>query len=208
MTLLLIDDHEILLQGYISILKDKKYNFYKARNCMEVYEHLQEGLIPDVAFMDHSLPPFPEQNLFSGVDCALLIKSYAPLCNILVITAHEEALTLYDIYQKTHPEGLILKSDFTSEMIESLVSGDTPFPFLSNRAKEAIQEVQIKETLLSSTNIEILMYLSNGFKINELEGIVCLSTSAIQKRITKMLREFKVKDYQELIRLLKKDQIL
>lgn len=205
MNVLLIDDHQMTLEGYVVLLKHPKRRFYKALDAKEVYDHLQSGLLPDVALIDYNIPYYAEQNLFSGADCAVLIKKYAPLCKIILITAHDEALTLHNIYHKIHPNALIVKGDFTTEMIKILMGNDFTTPFLSGRAKEALQEVRIKQTLLSPTNIEILMYLSQGFKINELEKIICLTKSTIQKRITKMLCEFQVKDYQELIRILKKN---
>jgi DNA-binding NarL/FixJ family response regulator len=63
-------------------------------------------------------------------------------------------------------------------------------------------------TLLDPTNREILMYLSHGFKIFQIQDFISLSTSGIQKRISKMLQEFDVSDYQELIVLVKKEGLL
>ena len=49
------------------------------------------------------------------------------------------------------------------------------------------------------------MYLAQGFKIAQLEDYVSMTKSCIQKKVSKMIQEFNVKDYQELIQLLKKE---
>lgn len=201
MKFLLIDDHEMTLEGYVSILKQPQYKFHKAPSCKEVYDWLQEGNIPDVSIVDFNLISFHEQNLYTGVDCVHLIKKYNNQCKIILITAHDEALILYKMYKSVMPDALIVKADFTRNMIYRIVSENSKIPFLSEKAKLALQKVKTKETLLSTTNVEILMYLTNGFKVSEIATFIGFSSGAIQKRVNKMLKEFQVGNYHELIRL-------
>lgn len=207
MKILLIDDHPMTLAGYVSILKKPSYKFHKASSCKEVYDWLQEGNIPDVAIIDYNIPAFTEQNLQNGTDCAILIQQYAPHCKKMLITAHEETLILYKIHKSVNLEALIVKADFTSDMVRKIVSKNNEAPFLSAKAKFALQEVKMKETLLSNINIEILMYLEKGFKVSQMNDFLSLSTVAIQKRLNKMLHDFQVTDYHELIQLCKKRQL-
>lgn len=52
------------------------------------------------------------------------------------------------------------------------------------------------------------MYLSQGFKVNQISGFVKLSTFAIQKRVNKMLRDFDVTNHAELIQICKARNII
>lgn len=201
MRILLVDDHEMTLEGYVSILKQPSYTFHKASSCKEVYDWLKKGNIPDIGIIDFNLIPFPEQDLHNGVDCVHLIRKYNNQCKIILITAHDEALILYKMYKSVMPDALIVKADFTRNMILKIVSENSEIPFLSEKAKLALQEVKTRETLLSTTNVEILMYLTNGFKVSEIAKIIGFSGGAIQKRVNKMLKEFQVENYHELIRL-------
>lgn len=204
MKILLIDDHPMTLAGYVSILKQPSYEFYKASSCKDVYDWLKEGNIPDVTIIDYNIPAFIEQNLYNGVDCTLLIHQYSTICKNIIVTAHDEALILYKIYKSAKLDALIVKTDFTSDMIRKIISQNREVPFLSEKAKFALQEVKMKETLLSNINIEILMYLEKGFKVSQMNDFLSLSTVAIQKRLNKMLKEFRVKNYHELLQLAKK----
>lgn len=209
MTILLADDHLMTIEGYISILDNSSTTYYKVQNCEEFYTQLMKLDKLDVAIVDHDMPIYADKNLFSGLDCTALLRERFPSCKIILITAHEEALILYTIYQKRTLDALIVKSDFSSDILQTLVMEKSiNEPFYSCIAKVAIKKVIAKTTLLDSKNREILMYLSHGYKISQLESFVFLSPSAIQKRISKMLHEFNVVDYQYLIQLIKQHQLL
>lgn len=208
MRILLADDHLMTLEGYISILNNEAHTYLKAQSCKELYKQILQLDYLDLAIIDHDMPGYEKENLHSGLDCSLLIKEKFPFCKIILITAHEQALILYSIYQKRSIDALVVKSDFTSEILHHLTTTSLPTPYYSPIAKEAIKKVIAKNTLLDSKNREILMYLSHGYKISQLEAFVFLSPSAIQKRISKMLHEFTASDYQELIQMVKQHQML
>ena len=209
MNILLADDHPMTLEGYISILNIPNYNFIKALTCEEVYINVLKDKIVDIAIIDHDMPAFPERGLENGVDCALFIRKCLPECKIILITAHEEAMLLYNIHKKIDLYGLIVKSDFTADVFKKLVSESShEESYYSYQVKEALKEVNKRTTLLNSKNREILFYLTQGFKISEIESFVSLSTSGIQKRISKMLEEFDVSDYQKLIKIVKREKLI
>lgn len=209
MNILLADDHAMTLEGYISILNKPKHTYIKALTCEEVYNHILQNSIPDIAIIDHDMPPFPKQQLVSGADCASFIRKCIPDCKIILITAHEEAMVLYNIYKKTPLDALIVKSDFTADIFKKLINETCRVePYYSYRVKEALKEIIKRITLLDSKNREILVYLTQGFKTSQLEDFVSLSTSAIQKRVSKMLQEFEVSDYQQLIQFVKKEKLI
>lgn len=207
MNVLLIDDHPMIIEGYISMLNQPTYIYHKITSCEQFFKWIHKGIIPDIAVVDYNLPPYEDQNLHNGVDCAVLIQQYAPHCKKMLITAHDETLMLYKMYKSVKLDALIVKADFTSDMICEIVSKNSEVPFLSAKAKFALQEVKMKETLLSNINIEILMYLANGFKVSQMNDFLSLSTVAIQKRLNKMLQDFQVTDYHELIQFCKKQRL-
>ena len=207
MNVLIIDDHPLIMEGYISFLNQSTHVYHKITSCEQFFKWIHKGIIPDIAIVDYSIPPFLQKKLHSGADCALLLKKHAPNCKIIMITGHEESMILYNIYEQVSLDALIVKSDFTTKIFkQSILDNISALPYLSPKAKKAINT--INGTLMDSKNREILMYLSNGFKIIQLQNFVSLSTSGVQKRIIKMLQEFNVSDYQELIVVAKKEGFL
>lgn len=118
-----------------------------------------------------------------------------------MITAHTEVIIVYDISKKVRPDGFIIKNDITPEKLQQAVNeillGNQ---YQSPTVKSCINEIWKKELMIEDYNRQILLYLSKGFKTKELEEIICLTTSTIQKRIIRMKKAFDVTDNTGLVK--------
>ena len=118
--LLLIDDHPIIIDSYSNILSnhDAAIDFTTANSCHEAYLKITERYVSqkkiDAAFLDISLPPYPTKQINTGVDLARLIRSYFPLCKIILLTMHSESVIVNNAIQEINPEGFVLKNDIDS----------------------------------------------------------------------------------------------
>lgn len=210
MNVLIVDDHPMTVEGYINALKGEPFAIYQpsftvAYNCEEAYAIMSRTFSAkqsfDIAIIDRGLPSYQEKSILSGSDLANLIRKKTPNCKIIMITAHTEVIIVYDIVKNVRPDGLIIKNDITPEKLQRSVNDI----LLGNQyhspiVKSCISEIWKKELMIDDFNRQILLYLSKGFKIKELEGIVCLTTSAIQKRIIRMKKAFDVTDDNSLVK--------
>ncbi|MDO5636374.1 MAG: response regulator [Myroides sp.] len=208
MNILQIDDQQAALEGTKCYLKHLSNKFYQAKSWEQAYNILEEGLIPDVVLLEYSLPPYKQQSLYNGIDCAALIRKYAPKCRIIINTGEEAAYVLYKIYAEKDVDAIIVKSDVKTEDLINVVNGKIKERYLCGRAQEAVQVISQSRTFSDLVNLEILMYLWRFHDMGELENIFGLSKSAIQKRISKMMKEFKMTDRFQLIRFLKEKKII
>src|SRR5690606_8930072 len=80
--------------------------------------------------------------------------------------------------------------------------------YLSTTAQKAIGIINSNEELFNEVNREILLYLKQGYKLNEIEQYVPLTTSGIQKRVTKLKELFNVTDINGLIKEAVKNEIV
>lgn len=210
MNILLVDDHPMTVEGFMSALLQvnfdkKKVVFTKAHNGKEGFLSIieaSETFHPfDLAIIDQSLPAYPEQSITSGSDLALLIREKMPNCKIIIVTAHTEVVVVYEIAKNIRPDGLIIKNDINPNNLQRIVTevlqGNQ---YQSLMVKNCIQEIWRKELMIEDSNRQILLCLSRGFKIKELESIVNLTSSAIQKRIIRMKKAFDVTDDSGLIK--------
>lgn len=208
MRIFLADDHPMTIAGYCDALRnvssqDKESpTFTKVYNCEEAYQQLTATAdVFDLAIIDNSMPPFEEKAIHSGVDVAALIRSEHPRCKIIMITAHTEVIIVYDLAKKVHPDGLIIKNDVTPEKlriaVETILQGGT---YQSPLVRNCITEIWKKELMVEDYNRQILFYLSKGFKLKDVEDTICLTTSAIQKRVTRMKKAFDVTDDTSLVK--------
>lgn len=209
MNILLIDDHPMVIQSYINCLTGHTLpnsvpKFTVAMNCKDAFA-LIDNMKPnhqfDLALIDHRLPVYNEKSMLNGSDLALMLKEKNKQCKIVIITGHSEIMTVYTILKNVIPNGFMIKNDLTSESLvkgfQQVMSGTT---YYSSRVKVILQEVFNKELLTDSTNREILFYLSKGYRIKELEGIVQLSSSSIKRRIAQMKVAFGISEGCSLVK--------
>ena len=205
MNVLVVDDHPMTVSGYIQSLSlnglfPELPFFFKAYSCEEAFSKLTSSISFDLAMIDYGLPSYAAENIHSGIDLARLIRRQHPDCKIIIITAHTEVLTVYDIFKKVQPEGLLVKNDITPENLPTIFSqimeGST---YQSPTVKNIIKEIWKKDLMVDDTNRQILLYLSKGYKIKKIEHTLLLSLSAIQRRIAQMKAAFDVKEDSSLV---------
>jgi DNA-binding NarL/FixJ family response regulator len=119
--LLMVDDHPFILQAYRNTLdrfKPDEYNILtvNADSGETGYQAIVNSeVLYDVAFLDISIPEYPEKKVDSGIDLALLLRERMPYCKIVLLTMHNEKLRFKYFAETIKPEGLVVKNDLTFE---------------------------------------------------------------------------------------------
>jgi two-component system, NarL family, response regulator NreC len=189
-SILIVDDHPSMIEGYKSILSfnDLGYtiNVFPAYNCETAYKRMEESKDIyefDMIFLDLSLPPYLEKEIYSGQELAVFAKKKYPFAKILILTSHAEAFVLYDIKKKIAPDGLLVKSDFTAEeflkAFEIVLNNET---YISKTVEENIADLLASNTFLDHYNRKIITLLASGIKSKNLPNQIDLSMSSIDKR--------------------------
>ena len=196
MRILMVDDHPTQLEGYKIILKYNNQGIdvdaVMAYNCKSAFEIITnpETASFEIAFIDLSLPGYPEESLKSGEDLAFLLKRYMPNCKIVMLTSHSESFLLYNIVKKIKPDAFLIKSDFGGDELlaafDTVLNGGT---YHSETVTANIQELLSREEYLDSYNRQIITLLSQGVKTKNLPEHLNLSMSAVEKR------KSQIKDY-------------
>ena len=190
LNILIVDDHAPIIEGYKSILS---YNLSEiplviseANDCESAYKIIvgcSNSTPFDIVFIDVTLPPFAEKELYSGEDLVPVIRQNLPNAKIVILTSHTESLVLYRIFDNSKPNGLLVKSDFTAEELltafEAIVNGEN---YYSKTIHKLDKEVNKNKKILDFYNQQILLLLSQGIKTKNLHDHLHLSVSAIDKR--------------------------
>jgi len=187
MCILMIDDHPSQLEGYQSILESvapKQLEVVRSHSFKEAFIAISTGMVsPDVVFLDMHMPPFPEENIFSGEDMAGYIKSAVPDSHLIVITAFSEIFLLYNLTKNVDPDGVMVKSDFHAwelrEAFRMVLSGEK---YYTTTVRNGIKELLTREKFLDSLNRQIIILLSQGIRTKDLPKHLNMSLSAIEKR--------------------------
>lgn len=220
LNILIVDDHPMTVNGYINVLSDEKFEGYnlvftKALDCEQAYHLISDnngGRSFNIAYLDLSLPPYPEKNIASGLDLGILIRKAIPECIVIILTMHSEALLIERLIKEINPQGILCKSDIDIDeflnAFKIIFSGDT---YLSNKIVRSLKDKVFNNYKLDSYDKQILMRLSEGIPISNIPNYVPLTLPEIEKRkaqIKNMLLQGKGGDDNELIEAIKKIGIL
>lgn len=187
-SVLIIDDHSPIIEGYKSILAYNPYGYsltiQTALSCESAYELISTTTTSfDVVMMDYTMPPFLEKNIHSGADLVPIIRQYLPYAKIMMMTSHSSSLLLLKLMEECKPDGLLVKSDFSAQDLiiafDAIVRGENYF---SSTIHDLMNEASKKVKVLDSYNQQIILLLSEGIKTKNLPDHLHLSKSAIDKR--------------------------
>ena len=186
---LIVDDHPFIIQGYKNVIRlfpDKNVNFtfYEAIDCKSGYEAVMNPPVHyDIAFLDISMPEYPEMGISTGEDIAKLLMKEMPSCKIALLTMHSESLKVQSIIDEIDPLGLVIKNDLGFESmilaLDTIIKGekyysDSVIKFLNNQQKEKVYVDVIDK--------QILHYLNKGVKYDDIPLYITISSSSVRTR--------------------------
>lgn len=208
-TLLIIDDHQMIVDWYTNVLRQvfQEATLLSATSITEGIAHVDHCTTLDLVLVDYNLGKADTgKNIANGVELVNYIKQKFSKVQTILVTGHEGSLILYSIHKKIVPQGLLLKTDVTEELLKQAVQAvQKGERFYSFHANEALKEIYKKEALLQEQNVQILLLLERGFKIKEISEVLFLSESAVNKRIAGLKQVFDVVDNGGLVKKVKEE---
>lgn len=188
--LLIVDDHLPIIEGYKSILSFNKSGYTIETTAATSLERAYKIITQepkttffDAVFIDLTLPEYPEQKLFTGEDLVPVVKKHLPNAKIAILTSHAESILMYRILNESNPNGILVKSDFTSE--EFLVAFDVIMKgenYYSTTVLNYKKQLVPGNKIFDSYNRQIIQLLSQGVKTKNIQEVLHLSKSAVDKR--------------------------
>ena len=192
--ILMVDDHQLMIEGYKAMLALNKeqhtVEVTTANTCEEAYTIISDAKYTnyfDLVFLDYSIPSYPEKKILNGEDLGILIRKQMPTTKIIMLTAHFDAIRLYNVVKKINPNGLLIKSDFKPpqllEAFETVLRGEL---YMTSTAKEKLKKPLFTQGLLDSEDRKIIELLSQGLQIKSIADKMNVSEDKIKKRKSKI----------------------
>lgn len=211
MTILLIDDHDLVLKGLHTVLGHAFPDacFLTARNGREAIE-AAHGTHVDLAVLDLELPDIPGFRLIE------LLRGEAPGIRIVVNTVHEEIWTLRQLEQ-SGVDGTVFKSVDSSELIQTVrrvleapaacLTQKSPAPFPAQRHPGQLQPSQTAPrqrqpsqiasgsknvsgcSPLSPKELEVLQLVADGKDSREIASILYITENTVESHRSHIMRK-------------------
>lgn len=176
-TMIIADDHPLLLKGLYDFLLEKKYNILdKASNGISAYNLILKHK-PDIAILDIEMPKL------TGIEIARKCKANNISTKIILITLHREKDLFYQA-QELNIFGYILK-DFAIEEIQScLDSVSNGVPYFSPKIKSSLTKKSESNNILSNltpSEIKILKLIAKDKTNKEIAEMLFISVRTVEK---------------------------
>lgn len=176
-SIIIADDHPLLLKGLNDYLLEKGYNIIGSGNNGREAFNLIVKEKPDIAILDIQMP------FLSGIEIAKKCKSNGLQTKIVLITFHKER-ELYSEAQDLNIFGYILK-EFALEEIENCINTvANNEAYFSPKIKELLGMGSTKNPILAQltpSEKKILKLIANDKTNKEIAALLFISYRTVEK---------------------------
>jgi len=210
---LVIDDHQLIIDGMKSILQDEEeVNFAGGANTMQQALDFLEKCQCDVVLADISMP------VHSGIEVTRKIKELYPQIKVLALTMHED-ITMITRMVEAGASGYILKRTNMNEVLEAIkvVAGGGKY---LGRDVQAILMDNLTATdspaltgqeprlLLTSRELEILNLVAKEYSNEEIAEKLFISERTVETHRRNIFTKTKTKSIVGLIKFAIKNKLI
>ncbi|HNU80590.1 MAG TPA: response regulator transcription factor [Bacillota bacterium] len=200
MKLLLVDDHQLFMEGLQYLLETYGVEVVgTAEDGREAFEKARV-LKPDTILMDIKMPGL------SGLDALKLIKAEMPDIKVVMLTTSEEDEDLFNAV-KCGASGYLLKNTNAKELVgilSDIEKGEATFsPELAAkllkefRSRDTGKTIQNEE--LTKRQLEVLELVSKGIIYKEVGEKLGLSERTVKYHMGKILEELHLENRAQVI---------
>ena len=206
-SVLLADDHKIILEGLRSLLRDDFELVGEAANGQQMVE-LGMSLSPDVIVADISMP------LLNGIEALRKLREAGSVVKVVFLTMHPDVVYATRALE-AGASGYVLKHSASEELIEAIRTAMRGGTYLSPHVRnpavtELLDETRrhVKETIeLTGRQREVLQLLAEGKSAKEIGGILGISARTVESHKYKMMDDLGLKTSAELVQYAIKEGI-
>lgn len=209
--ILLVDDHQLIIEGILSYLKDiDNLEIETANSCDEAFSKIKTSLSSNpfhIVFTDLSFDNHQENNTLDGGE-ALIKAIQQEKINIKmgVITGHSETNRVFNVIHNLNPSAYILKGNCSTDeltfAIQKIIKGEIYYTHEIHQKllKRALIEIQMDEVA-----IQILKELPKHAKIGNLEGLIkkrdgsAIKVRSIESKLAKLRTDLQANNNTDLV---------
>jgi len=200
-SLLLADDHDIVLAGLRQVLDQPDFEIVGAVKDGRALVETARELRPDVIITDVTMP------LLNGMDAAKQIRSFSPKIRIIFLTMHSDAGYALEALQLGNC-GYVLKSSVADELIPAIYRVLEGGSYMARAIAETVgkmKDARPREQArgverLTSRQREVLQLLAEGHPVKEIAFTLKVSPRTVEFHKYRIMDELGVRSVAELVR--------
>lgn len=190
---LIIEDHPIthkqIAKTFFELNKLQEEYFFVldlAFNCEDAYHKLASSKerTYDLVILDIKLPPYYKEKLYSGEDIGEWIReNIIPPPKIVIVTYINENQRIENLIKSIKPNGFLVKEDISCKiLLEAIKNSFEGDPYYTQSVVNLATKLLSTNVIVDTLDRRLLTELACGAKMSELEELLPLSKSAIEKK--------------------------
>lgn len=198
-TILLADDHKIVLEGLQTILEDEFEIVGAVENGRDLLEKAKQ-CCPDVIIADITMPSL------NGIDAARQIREICYETKIIFLTMHHDVMYAKEGFD-AGASGFVLKHSASTELVTAIheaLKGHTYItPLIADDLMRSYKEQPDDKKdalgLLTMRQREVLQLLAEGKSAKEIAGVLNITPRTVSFHKYKMMEQLGTQTSAELI---------
>ncbi|MFN4006775.1 MAG: response regulator [Chitinophagaceae bacterium] len=211
-TIVLADDHSVLLQGLLTVIHSipNTHIVATARNGLEAIDKVAT-LKPHLIMLDLNMPGM------DGLKCLLRIKTEYPKTKVLIFTNYYET-ALIDEVRRLGADGFLLKdasAETVQSSITSVLNGGSYYPnkLLKSGMADTVETDSyffdnfLKKFQLTKREVDIIRLICKEMNTKEIAHKLNLSELTISTHRKNIFRKLEIKNMAGLVSFAKEHQL-
>ena len=169
-------------------------------NCEKAIATLQAGdseVAPDVILLDVNLPGI------SGLEGIGSLKALAPQSQIIMLTIHDDATTIYDAL-RAGASGYLLKNTPIEQMITAITEASEGGLFMQQEVAQKVQEFFFKmgpkiDYKLSPREMDVLKEMAEGFTQKQIAERLYIAPNTVNTHVQRIYDKLHVNSNVEAV---------
>lgn len=195
-TIILADDHPLLLSGTENFLKSKDYNILDTASDGNTAYNLISSLQPDIAILDFDMPKL------NGLEIAKLCTQHHVHTKIIILTLHKEEAIIKQLGDTI--QGYILKDDTLQEIEQCIAEVCKGSSYKSKKLQDQIYLSNNSDEILNKltpTELKILRYLAKDWSSSQIADHLFISKRTVEKHRSNIIQKLGIKSSQNALLL-------
>ena len=197
-TVLIADDHTIVKEGLVGLLKEHDFDVVGAVGDGQQLIDAARRLRPDVIVTDLSMPGL------SGLDVLLALKAERIDSKVVILTMHKDADRATQAF-RAGASGFLLKEAAGEELVNAIHQALQGHMYVTPAVTRAVMErmataARRPEAVLTSRQREVLRFIAKGQRMKEIAATLQLSTRTVETHKYEMMQALNVHSTAELVR--------
>ena len=198
-TVLVADDHAIVMEGLVSLLKEHHFDVVGAVGDGEKLMESARRLKPDVIVTDLSMPGL------TGLDVLVKLKAERSESKVVVLTMHNDAERATAAL-KAGASAFLLKESAGEELVNAIQQALPGHVYLTAAVTRAVIKRMADSAdtpappQLTSRQLDVLRLIVKGQRMKEIASTLNLSTRTVETHKYEMMQVLGMKSTAELVR--------